>query len=149
MGTTGNKREAPEEWVEEFPPEPKKIRPLGSHDDNLENFLKDFEEFQEEEDMRSSKSADYSFPAIEGEECFGSGSGYSDELGFLLEASDDELGLPPTQKMSEEAGEFGNLLVVEEEDTVISDGFLPNLINSTDGGWDDEVFFLGGLFDAF
>ncbi|KMZ56153.1 hypothetical protein ZOSMA_99G00840 [Zostera marina] len=142
---TRNKRDSPEEWVEdmELPPEPKKIRPLDSDDDNLEDFLKAFEEIQEEEDIKS-KSAFNSLPAIEGEEDFGSGSEYFHELSFLLEASDDELGLPPTQKMSEETD---NLWVVEE-DTVINDGFLPNLINSTDGACDDQVFFIEGSFDA-
>ncbi|KAI4374493.1 hypothetical protein MLD38_012480 [Melastoma candidum] len=88
----------------------------------------------------------------------GTPGGASDELGYLLEASDDELGLPPSfvnsadESSSHEVSELPDISSSKAFETPF-DGEMPNYDNfdlgpeiHTDMG-NEEFLMLGGLFD--
>ncbi|KAF5730358.1 hypothetical protein HS088_TW20G00731 [Tripterygium wilfordii] len=91
------------------------------------------------------------------------GKGYESQpdLGFLLEASDDELGLPPSSSSGEEqkaealdldfaAGGFGGILEFEDQ-LPYYDSFEFGIVgdSANNANYNDSVDFmaLGGLFD--
>lgn len=136
-----------EQWTEESP-EAKKIREdlfieiLDSDDeteksadnwndiatktDDLENFIKTFEQEISLPAPESKKIPE--LPTVDHQKTEEKIVPTSDELSFLLEASDDDLGLPPTSTSEEEKGKidgstFGQIWEFEDEKSIISDQF--------------------------